>query len=40
MEDDEKLIKISSLPRWAQKAFPENLKELNRIQSRVYKTAF
>ena len=40
MEDNEKLVKISSLPNWAQKAFPENMKELNRIQSRVYKAAF
>ena len=40
MEDNEKLVKISTLPRWAQKAFPENMKELNRIQSRVYQAAF
>ncbi|KAI9034250.1 Sec63 Brl domain-containing protein [Hyaloraphidium curvatum] len=36
---DEKLVAIADLPEWAQKGFP-NTKSLNRIQSRVYKTAF
>jgi pre-mRNA-splicing helicase BRR2 len=35
---DEKLIKISSMPDWAQPAF-ENMTQLNRVQSKVYETA-
>lgn len=38
-DDNEHLIPISSLPEWAQPAF-EGVKELNRIQSRLYKAAF
>jgi pre-mRNA-splicing helicase BRR2 len=38
-EENEHLIPISSLPDWAQPAF-EGIKELNRIQSRLYKAAF
>lgn len=36
---EEKLVKISDLPDWAQPAF-EGMKQLNRVQSMVYKTAF
>ena len=36
---DESLIKISSLPEWAQKGF-DGVKTLNRIQSRLYKASF
>ena len=35
----EKLVAISTLPEWAQKAF-KNTTSLNRIQSKVYGTAF
>ncbi|CAI9096144.1 OLC1v1032225C1 [Oldenlandia corymbosa var. corymbosa] len=35
----EELVKISSMPQWAQKAF-QGISHLNRIQSRVYQTAF
>eukprot|EP01114_Cavostelium_apophysatum_P007654 TRINITY_DN197_c0_g1_i3.p1 TRINITY_DN197_c0_g1~~TRINITY_DN197_c0_g1_i3.p1 ORF type:complete len:2134 (+),score=829.11 TRINITY_DN197_c0_g1_i3:506-6907(+) len=38
-EDNEELVKIADLPAWSQKAF-EGMKTLNRIQSRLYKTAF
>ncbi|KAG6648198.1 hypothetical protein I3843_07G129200 [Carya illinoinensis] len=34
----EKLVKISDMPDWAQPAF-EGMKELNRVQSKVYETA-
>ena len=37
-ESNEALVPIGSLPKWAQPAF-EGFKELNRIQSRLYKTA-
>ncbi|KAI8321181.1 Sec63-domain-containing protein [Martensiomyces pterosporus] len=37
--DDEPVVPISSLPQWSQAAF-SGAKELNRIQSRVYSTAF
>ena len=36
----DKLIPISDLPEWAQKAFPSDIKSLNTIQSRLYNTAF
>ncbi|KAH7681139.1 RNA helicase protein [Dioscorea alata] len=36
--DGEELIKISMMPEWAQPAF-EGMKQLNRVQSRVYETA-
>lgn len=35
---DEQLVKISAMPTWAQSAF-EGMKQLNRVQSKVYKTA-
>jgi pre-mRNA-splicing helicase BRR2 len=35
---DEKLVKISELPKWTQPAF-KNMDKLNRIQSKVYETA-
>ncbi|KAD2067453.1 hypothetical protein E3N88_41917 [Mikania micrantha] len=35
---DEKLVKISAMPSWAQPAF-EGMTQLNRVQSRVYETA-
>ncbi|KAG1326813.1 DExH-box ATP-dependent RNA helicase DExH12 [Cocos nucifera] len=34
----EELVKISALPDWAQPAF-EGMKQLNRVQSKVYETA-
>ncbi|XP_031472990.1 DExH-box ATP-dependent RNA helicase DExH12 [Nymphaea colorata] len=34
----EELVKISSMPDWAQPAFAE-MKQLNRVQSKVYETA-
>ncbi|KAF5455565.1 hypothetical protein F2P56_025126 [Juglans regia] len=34
----EKLVKISDMPDWAQPAF-KGMKELNRVQSKVYETA-
>ncbi|XP_062161026.1 DExH-box ATP-dependent RNA helicase DExH12-like [Alnus glutinosa] len=37
-DPSEKLIKISDMPDWAQPAF-KGMKELNRVQSRVYETA-
>ncbi|KAJ2722989.1 Pre-mRNA splicing [Coemansia sp. Benny D115] len=36
---DEQAVSMSQLPQWAQAAFP-NVEKLNRIQSRVYPTAF
>ncbi|RWV85413.1 hypothetical protein GW17_00052798 [Ensete ventricosum] len=36
---EEKLVKISDLPDWVQPAF-EGMKQLNRVQSMAYKTAF
>ncbi|KAJ3030892.1 UNVERIFIED_CONTAM: DEIH-box ATPase [Siphonaria sp. JEL0065] len=39
MEPGEKLIEITSLPKWAHQGF-KNSKSLNRIQSRVYPIAF
>lgn len=38
LEDNEKPIKISEMPDWAQPAF-EGMKQLNRVQSRVYEVA-
>ncbi|KAF5753328.1 putative RNA helicase [Helianthus annuus] len=35
---DEKLVKVSAMPSWAQPAF-EGMTQLNRVQSRVYETA-
>ncbi|KVH95384.1 AAA+ ATPase domain-containing protein, partial [Cynara cardunculus var. scolymus] len=35
---DEKLVKISAMPSWAQPAF-EGMSQLNRVQSKVYETA-
>lgn len=41
MGDNERLIPISELPDWAQQAFPAGeTSTLNRIQSRVYPSAF
>ena len=37
--DDEKLVKIVDLPKWAQPAF-EGVRELNRMQSKVYTKIF
>ncbi|KAJ1904578.1 Pre-mRNA splicing, partial [Coemansia sp. IMI 209127] len=37
--DSDPIVKVSTLPDWAQAAF-EGHRELNRIQSRVYPTAF
>ncbi|KAJ2400558.1 Pre-mRNA splicing, partial [Coemansia sp. RSA 2559] len=37
--DNDLIVKVGSLPEWAQAAF-EGHRELNRIQSRVYPTAF
>jgi pre-mRNA-splicing helicase BRR2 len=39
-ETERKLIPISDLPTWAQKAFPESMPKLNLIQSRLYPSAF
>eukprot|EP00043_Microstomoeca_roanoka_P014404 m.142887 g.142887 ORF g.142887 m.142887 type:complete len:2149 (-) comp16005_c1_seq1:147-6593(-) len=39
MHADESLVAISSLPEWAQKAF-QGFSNLNRIQSKLYPTAF
>ena len=38
LDHNEKLIKISEMPEWAQPAF-KGMTELNRVQSRVYKAA-
>lgn len=35
---DEKLVKISDLPEWTQKAF-KNMEKLNRVQSKMYEVA-
>ncbi|OWB77554.1 hypothetical protein B5S32_g1724 [[Candida] boidinii] len=41
LEEEERLIEITELPKWAQTAFPGNeTKTLNRIQSKVYPSAF
>ncbi|KAL3734464.1 hypothetical protein ACJRO7_023766 [Eucalyptus globulus] len=37
-DPNEKLVKISSLPDWAQPAF-KGMQQLNRVQSKVYETA-
>uniref|UniRef100_A0A2N9I7Z7 Uncharacterized protein n=1 Tax=Fagus sylvatica TaxID=28930 RepID=A0A2N9I7Z7_FAGSY len=37
-DPNEKLIKIADMPDWAQPAF-KGMKELNRVQSKVYETA-
>ena len=39
-KSEEKLIPINSLPEWARAAFPSYMKDLNRIQSRLYNSAF
>lgn len=39
LTDDEKIIPVSSIPGWAQPAFPK-MKEFNRIQSKCFKTIF
>jgi pre-mRNA-splicing helicase BRR2 len=39
-ETERKLIPISDLPSWAQKAFPESMSKLNLIQSKLYPAAF
>ncbi len=39
IEENEKIILISEMPAWAQKAF-DGMHSLNRIQSRLYKAAF
>lgn len=36
----ERLIGLSELPSWTHKAFPSDMKSLNTIQSRLYKSAF
>ncbi|KAK1409041.1 hypothetical protein QVD17_41306 [Tagetes erecta] len=36
---DDKLVRISDMPTWAQTAF-EGMTQLNRVQSKVYETAF
>lgn len=38
-KDDEKLVKISDMPKWAQAGF-QGMVSLNRVQSRLYKAAF
>lgn len=38
LDPNEKLIKISEMPEWAQPAF-KGMTQLNRVQSRVYKSA-
>ena len=38
--ENEKLVSISSLPQWARSAFPSYMTHLNRIQSKLYKTAY
>lgn len=37
--EGEKLVRVAEMPQWAQPAF-EGMEKLNRIQSRVYDTAF
>ena len=36
----ERLIKISEMPQWTHKAFPDDMKTLNVIQSRLYESSF
>ncbi|KDP36726.1 hypothetical protein JCGZ_08017 [Jatropha curcas] len=38
LEPDERLVKISDMPDWAQPAF-KGMQQLNRVQSKVYETA-
>ncbi|XP_057451214.1 DExH-box ATP-dependent RNA helicase DExH12-like [Lotus japonicus] len=38
LDSNEKLVKISSIPDWAQPAF-KGMTQLNRVQSKVYETA-
>ncbi|QHO44722.1 U5 small nuclear ribonucleoprotein kDa helicase [Arachis hypogaea] len=38
LKENEKLVKISSMPDWAQPAF-KGMTQLNRVQSQVYETA-
>ncbi|EOY19725.1 U5 small nuclear ribonucleoprotein helicase, putative isoform 2 [Theobroma cacao] len=38
LESDERLVKISEMPEWAQPAF-KGMQQLNRVQSKVYETA-
>ncbi|KAK6927878.1 Sec63 domain [Dillenia turbinata] len=38
LADDEKIVKISTMPEWAQPAF-SGMTQLNRVQSKVYDTA-
>lgn len=41
LEEDEVLVPISDLPEWTQSVFPSTeMKTLNRIQSKVYPSAF
>jgi pre-mRNA-splicing helicase BRR2 len=37
---DEKRVAIKEMPSWAQAAFPAPITQLNRIQSKIYKSAF
>ena len=37
---DETLIPISNLPQWTHAAFPQEMKTLNLIQSKLYDKAF
>lgn len=37
-DPDEKLVKVSDMPEWAQRAF-SGMTQLNRVQSKVYETA-
>ena len=37
---NERLIGITELPQWTHKAFPDDVKSLNVIQSRLYDSAF
>ena len=38
--EGEKLVPISSIPQWAQAAFPSYMTNLNRIQSKLFSAAF
>jgi len=40
IKEDERLVPISALPRWAQAAFPHPIEKLNRIQSKIFEAAF
>lgn len=40
IDENERLVAISSMPEWARPAFPPPIERLNRIQSHIYKTAF